>query len=72
MIQGGGRHDPQAARQVDRRKFGAWLGRSGDGRHRDRAVLLGQRDRRLIGVGAGARPGRQQPDGGRLRQWGGL
>ena len=47
-VQGGRGHHPQGPREVDRREFGARLGRAGDRRDRDRAVLLGQRDRRLI------------------------
>ena len=37
----------KAACEIDRREFGARLGRAGDRRDRDRAVLLGQRNRRL-------------------------
>ena len=51
-VQGGRWHDPQAAREVDRRKLGARFRCSGDGGHRDRPVLLGQRNRRLIGADA--------------------
>ena len=52
-------------RQVDRRELGARLGRAGDRRDRDRAVLLGQRDRRLIeparrALAAAGRPSRQR------------
>ena len=42
------RHDPQGAREVDRRELGARFGRAGDRGQGDRAVLLGQRNRRLI------------------------
>ena len=47
-VQGGRRHHPQAPRKVDRRELGARFGCAGDRGDRDRAVLLGQRDRRLI------------------------
>ena len=47
-FQGGRRHHPQAARQVDRRELGAWFGRRRDRGDRNRAVFLGQRNRRLI------------------------
>ncbi len=53
-VEGGRRHHPQAARQIDRRKLGARFGRCRDCRDRDRAVLLGQRNRRLIGGGVAA------------------
>ena len=52
---GGRGHHPQALRQVDRRELRARFGCGGDRRGRDRAVLLGQRDRRLIHRPAGAR-----------------
>ena len=58
-VQGGGRHDPQAARQVDRRKLGARFRCAGDGRDRNRPVLLGQRNRRLIDTGVGAQSSRR-------------
>ena len=38
----------KVAREVDRRELGARLGRAGDRRDRNRAVLLRQRDRRLM------------------------
>ena len=47
-VEGGRRHDPQAACEIDRRKLGARLGCGRDRRDRDRAVFLGQRNRRLI------------------------
>ena len=46
--QGGRGHHPQGSRKIDRREFGARLGRAGNRCDRDRAVLLRQRDRRLI------------------------
>jgi len=39
---------PQGSREVDRREFGARLGRDGHRRDRNRAILRGQRNRRLI------------------------
>ena len=47
-VEGGGRHDPEGPRKVDRRELGARIGCPGDRRDRNRAVLCGQRDRRLI------------------------
>ena len=38
----------KASCEIDRREFGAWFGRAGDRGDRDRPVLFGQRDRRLI------------------------
>jgi len=43
-----GRHHPESSRKVDRREFGARLRRRRDCGGRDRPVLRGQRDRRLI------------------------
>ena len=42
------RHHPQGPREVDRRELGAWFGRAGDRRDRNRAILFRQRNRRLI------------------------
>ena len=53
------RHDPQAACEVDRRKFGAWFGCSRNRGDRDRPVLLRQRNRRL--KRAAARPRKIRP-----------
>ena len=47
-VEGGRRHHPQGPCEVDRRELGARFGRAGDRRDRNRAVLLGQRNRRLI------------------------
>src|SRR5216684_4175086 len=54
-FQGRGWNDPQAARQIDRRKLGAWFRCPRDGGHRNRPVFLGQRNRRLIWTAAARR-----------------
>ena len=60
--QGGGRHHPQGAREVDRRELGARLRRAGHGGEGDRPVLRRQRDRRLrTGAAALLRPTARWP-----------
>jgi len=41
-VEGGRGNHPQGPCEVDRRKLGAWLGRAGDRRDRNRAILLRQ------------------------------
>jgi len=47
-VEGGRWHHSQGSRKVDRRKLGTRFGCARDRDDRDRAVLLRQRDRRLI------------------------